>query len=330
MLKILFYPLDAIEDAAKTRNYTKILLLQAIVSALFSLSLVLLFEDGISNLVFFFAMISQTIAQNILLSAGIVIFISNFICALIVSFLITVILNIIGGNGDYFKGLASITYGHVAMSIGLIIFVLLNMFGALLGNLIIDMLLLMLSVFIVVIALLIGISTTLRALKELFRTELVTIVIGIIILNIVILLGISFVIVALGYQSAGWQGTIPTQVPYPTGDIFSGSIQNCEEITDNIARDECYLEEATFYLDKTPCQFISTARVADSCYLNIALGLLDEIYCSMINNVTVSEDCSSDIRDYDTAIKYNMMDRCNDIKDFTLYQKCNNILGNTG
>lgn len=96
----------------------------------------------------------------------------GYVLVLFVAYLLKLAVNVLGGNGKYYSGLTSLTLGMVAPAVGFLLFSLLILIptvGMVLGFL------------VAATAIALGLSTTLRTIKEMFKVDTLTAIVGLLI-----------------------------------------------------------------------------------------------------------------------------------------------------
>jgi hypothetical protein len=136
------------------------------------------------------------------MAAGI--FILGVLATAFLGWLIRLIMTLLGGRGDYFEGLTSVTYAIFPLSLGILLSVAISPL-ALLSGLIIFALLTVLS--------LLGLATLYRAVKELFGTDLITVWIALSILMGVLISAFYAALLIAQPELLAWFGTERALLP---------------------------------------------------------------------------------------------------------------------
>jgi len=116
--------------------------------------------------------------------SGIVIFIFGFLFSLFCSYVIAIIMNILGGKGKYYEALTATTYSSFPVSVGFIITAILAF---------IHPVLLILGFILLIITSALSFSIYFKAIKEFFNVDMMTTFVGFIILIYVFILSIYII-----------------------------------------------------------------------------------------------------------------------------------------
>jgi len=119
-------------------------------------------------------------------------FILGFIATLFIAYLLKISVNTLGGSGQYYNGLTALTLGMIAPAIGFLLFSLLALIPSV-G--------LFLGAIVMAIAIILGITTELRAIKEMFRVDMFTAFIGLVIACAGLLLAIYLAMASLTFSN---------------------------------------------------------------------------------------------------------------------------------
>jgi hypothetical protein len=165
---VLKNPVKAIEDAKKTRTMNKTIGLTIATSIVFGLA----------------AVITIAKSATFTLTLGAVSFVAVFLLMLVFSLLFGFIIQIVavtlGGKGEYYEGLTSVTYTLWPISIGFIIAAII----ALIPYAII------ISAIVFAILFAMGASILYRSIKELFKTDMITSLVAVSIVLLALFVGI--------------------------------------------------------------------------------------------------------------------------------------------
>lgn len=181
--KLLTAPAEAIAAAKKQASYGDALgtlIVDGIVAAIAAA----IFVTQLSGLMGLGAMLGQGLAM-----AAVSVFVLTFIGGLFFALLTKLVVNTLGGKGDYLHGLTTIAYTIAAPVVGLLItaiFVAVQWVGPLIGFIALS------------IGLALGIATLYRAIKELFATDMITALVAVGVLTIVVMLAFWSVAPMLG------------------------------------------------------------------------------------------------------------------------------------
>jgi hypothetical protein len=119
-------------------------------------------------------------------------FVLTFVGGLFFALLTKLVVNTLGGKGDYLHGLTVVAYSLAAPATGLLvtaIFFTVQWIGPLVGFL------------AIAVALALGFATLYRSIKELFATDMITALVAVGILTLVITIAFAFVAPMLGLTS---------------------------------------------------------------------------------------------------------------------------------
>jgi len=178
-LKELFKsPLTAINKAKREKNTNKTLLILILTWILFGLS--------------FFIIVIKT-STIILISVGTAmsVFLLGFLASIFCAYLIETIMNILGGRGKYYEGLTSLTYAAFPISLGFLITALLSLIHPLLG---------IIGFIVVAITVALGLSIYFKSIKELFGTDMITTLIGFLIIVYVFAISVYAIVILSASQ----------------------------------------------------------------------------------------------------------------------------------
>jgi hypothetical protein len=159
---VLKNPVKAIENAKKKRTMGKTVGLMIVTAIVFGISVLIL--------------LAKTLAFTTVIGVGA--FIGVFLLTLVFTLLFGLIIQIaavtLGGKGEYYEGLTSITYALWPISIGFLIAVIIALipYASVISGIILAVLFAL------------GISTLYRSIKELFKIDMIT---SFVVVSIVIL-----------------------------------------------------------------------------------------------------------------------------------------------
>ncbi len=188
LLEIVKSPAKAIASAKKKggQHTIKLLLVNSLLIAVaFGLFLVR------------FSSVSATFA-NIALIAASTGFLLSFILSVFFAYTLQIIVNTLGGNGKYMDGLAVMAYSLTGISLGLVVCSLV-LFVPMVGP--------MLALLILSITTALSVATLYRAIKDLFRTDMIVSFVSVSILIISMMVAIYGITLL----------TIGTGLNYPLG-----------------------------------------------------------------------------------------------------------------
>jgi len=169
LLEVVKYPAKALAGAKKKgeQHTIKLLLINSLlIAAAFGLFLVR------------FSSLSTTFA-NIALIAASTGFLLSIILSVFFAYILQIVVNTLGGNGKYMDGLAAMVYSLTALALGLFVSSLL-LFIPSLGPVI--------ALLILSVTSALSMATLYRAIKELFRTDMIVafVSVSVLILSVVI------------------------------------------------------------------------------------------------------------------------------------------------
>lgn len=118
-------------------------------------------------------------------------FILGLVATLFIAYLLEISVNILGGNGQYYNALTALTLGMVAPAIAFLLFSLLTLIPTI-G--------LFLGAIVMAIGAILGITTELRAIKEMFRVDMFTAFIGLIIAYAGLLLAVYLAVASAMFR----------------------------------------------------------------------------------------------------------------------------------
>ncbi len=189
-------PEKVIRTAKREKNINKTFVYQLLVSAIFA----------VSTYIATYRVYSVFSGASVVLAA--ICFVLGVLGLFIVGFLAKIVMNILGGKGKYFEGLTAIVYSMVAPSFGAVISVLTALVP---GGVIIGI-----PVLIITIA--IGYATFYRALKEFFRVDMITALIGTSVVTASIIIGMYIGIFLSFFSVMSFtSATTSTTMPMPMG-----------------------------------------------------------------------------------------------------------------
>ena len=170
MLRLLWDPSDAILDIKRKRNYL------TVISALF-LNAVFL---GLSAA--FFAWLKMPLQNALLLGTGVGVglIILSVYCGVVAKF----VMQGLTSNGDYFSGLTSMVYPYVSFSVGTLIMSISSVWIVAMNNQVITLVLTALNVLLVPLLIALSCAALFRCMKELFDTNMLTALVGLLILKL--------------------------------------------------------------------------------------------------------------------------------------------------
>jgi hypothetical protein len=180
-LDLIRNPVKAIESAKKERSMTKAVSIAILASVVFAIGVTILTITTLP------AVAVATFAGMFFLFALVAILFSGLI--------LQITANTLGGKGEYFEGLATMSHMALLMSIGFIISTIFSLvpFGV------------VVSVIIFGIFFALSISTLFRAAKELFKMDMITTFVAV----IVLLLALVFALYLGGFGAIGLDKLMP-------------------------------------------------------------------------------------------------------------------------
>jgi hypothetical protein len=152
--ELLLNPVEAIKKAKTKKEINKI-------SSLFIVEWLLI---GIANVIIY-----ANLGKLTMIGIGLAVFLIGIPLALFLAFLLSVIIKILGGRGNFYSALTAIVYGMFAISIGFLVsspFFYVPKIGFIF------------SLFILVISVALSLATFYRSIKELFNVDIITTWIG--------------------------------------------------------------------------------------------------------------------------------------------------------
>lgn len=188
-MEIVKNPVSALMKAKKSKNMNYTITTLVIAAILFALSSVIVLFNVLG------------ITAALAVATFITVFLSVIVVGLLFGLLLHIITKTLGGKGDYFEGLTTITYALIAPSIGFLITAIL-MFVPWIGTPI--------GVIVLALTLAHGISLLYRGVKELYKVDMVTslVVISVLIMTIVFAMwmGVGFTALNLASMNIGALG----------------------------------------------------------------------------------------------------------------------------
>lgn len=173
MMKLLYAPDEAILAAKRDRNLMKSIMILLISCALLLATLVVFFS---------FTKVPLEYLVKLEFPIAIYTFLVPFLGSLFLGFILVVAVNTLGGNGNYFDGLTTVSYSLFPFSIGIFLSITINLLPNVLGVLILDMNITAIkSLAVLAIGMFFtaeSVAIVYRAIKELFNTDMVTALIG--------------------------------------------------------------------------------------------------------------------------------------------------------
>lgn len=194
-MKILYAPDEAILDAKKERKLSKSIIILLISSVLL-----------LATLVVFYQSTKAPLGDLVKLEFPIAIyaFIVPFLGSLFLGFILVVVLNTLGGNGNYFDGLTTVSYSLLPFSIGIFLSVTINVLPAILNITITDMNIILIKGLVVfsigIFFTAESVAITYRAIKELFEADMVTAFVGVAVLSVAIMIPLYIVVYSTIFQ----------------------------------------------------------------------------------------------------------------------------------
>jgi hypothetical protein len=180
--ELLLNPVEAIKRAKNKKGIDKVS----------SLLIIEWFLIGIANVIIY-----ANLGKLTMIGIGLAVFLLGIPLALFLAFLLTIIMRVLGGKGDYYNGLTPIVYGTFAISIGILVsspFFYVPKVGFIF------------SIFILIISGALSIATFYRAIKEMFSVDIITTWIGLGLMVAAITFGayLTFILLFGGTQGF-WQ-----------------------------------------------------------------------------------------------------------------------------
>lgn len=166
--ELLTSPVIAITKAKKEKNLNKTIL-------------ILVFSWILISISFFLSFYREAIFL-IALGSTLTVFLFGMIFSIFISYLINIVMNVLGGKGKYYEGLTATTYSSFPVSVGLFLMSVISAVYPMLG---------MVAGFILVaIAIALSLSIYFRSIKELYSTDMITTFIGFLVIIYVFILSI--------------------------------------------------------------------------------------------------------------------------------------------
>ncbi|MFC1774767.1 hypothetical protein ACFLZN_00445 [Nanoarchaeota archaeon] len=159
MFEILFNPLKAIAKAKK-KNMQNTMLMLGIASLFTALSF--LFMAGFSG-------------ENVLTTVGVLV--GAFVFVLFLGFLLKLGMSILAKNSGYYEALTTLTFGFLIASVGGLVNSILGLIPTL-GNMSLILIMGFITGIVMLFTVILSVVTTFRTGMELFKTDLLTIVVG--------------------------------------------------------------------------------------------------------------------------------------------------------
>ena len=156
LIEILTDPVTAILRAKKEKNLNKTLLILI-------LSWILV---GISSFLFFY----RTTIILTAFGSSLAIFFFGILFSILYSYIIDVIVNILGGKGKYYNSLTAVTYSSLPISVGFLLTSILSFIHPILG--------IILGFITIAITTALSLSIYFRAIKEFYSTDMLITFVG--------------------------------------------------------------------------------------------------------------------------------------------------------
>jgi len=189
VLKLFYAPNEAILDAKKRRSFVKTIIILLISSVLFLATTIVFYQS---------TKIPLGTLVDLKFPIAVYAFIIPFLGSLFLGLVLVIVLNTLGGNGDYFDGLTTLSYSLLPFFIGVFLSITINLLPNLLNIITTDMNIMIIKGLIV---LAIGtfftaesIAIMYRAIKELFETDMITAFVGATVLSAAIAIPFYIVI----------------------------------------------------------------------------------------------------------------------------------------
>lgn len=196
-MKILYDPAQAILDAKKHRSLVKSIGVLLISTLLFIATIVVscyFMKIPLDKIIYFEYMEIKT---SIILWAFLIIFLGG----MFFGFILTVVMNTLGGNGSFFDGLTAVSYFLLPLSIGIFISFAIN-FAPLQITDVNLMLLKSLIIFAIGIFFTAeSVAIMYRAIKELFETGMVDAWVGVIVVSVAIIIPVYILLYSFVFQT---------------------------------------------------------------------------------------------------------------------------------
>jgi hypothetical protein len=164
---ILFNPVTAILKAKKERNLNKTLMIMILSWVMVGMGV-------------FLEMYSMGL--NVALVSSLAIFLFGILFSLFCSYIISIVMNILGGRGRYSDGLTATTYSSLPISLGILITALLSTINPFLGAIV--------GFMVIAVTAALTLSIYFRAIKELYSTDMLMVFIGFLIVLYVFLISV--------------------------------------------------------------------------------------------------------------------------------------------
>jgi len=196
-MKILYAPDQAILDAKKDRSLVKSIGILLISTLLFIATIIVssyFMKIPLDKIVYFEFMGVKT---SIILWVFLIVFLGG----MFFGFILTVVMNTLGGNGSFFDGLTAISYFLLPLSIGIFISFTIN-FAPLQIKDINLMLLKSLIIFAIGIFFTAeSVAVMYRAIKELFEIDMVGAWVGVIVISVAITIPVYILLYSFLFQT---------------------------------------------------------------------------------------------------------------------------------
>jgi hypothetical protein len=167
-MNILLNPVYAIQKAKKNRSVDK------------SMSILMLSWVMVS--MGFFATLFRTATVTLAFVSSLTAFIFGIVFSMFLSYIIDVIMNLLGGKGKYFDSLSATAYSSLPFSVGVLITALLSLVSPILGG----------AVGFVSLSITVAMSLSIyfRAIKEFYATDITTAFVGFLIVLYVLFIAL--------------------------------------------------------------------------------------------------------------------------------------------
>jgi len=165
--EILVNPVTAILKAKKEKDLTKTLLI--LIYSWLSI--------GVSFFLFY-----RSSSMLIAFGSSLAIFLFGILFSLFYSYLIGIVMNILGGKGKYYESLTATTYSSLPISLGLLLMSILFAINTMLGIII--------GFFVIAITTALSLSIYFRAIKEFYSTDMLIVFLGFLIILYVLMIAV--------------------------------------------------------------------------------------------------------------------------------------------
>ena len=184
--EIILNPLTAISKAKKEKSLNKTLS-------------IMLFSWFVIAVGFFLSFSSMMLVRFV---SSIAIFLFGILFSLFLSYIVNIVMNILGGKGKYYDSLTATTYSSLPISFGFIFMAILYAINAMLG--------IFIGFILIVFTTALSLSIYFRTIKEFYSTDMVTTLVGFLIIVYVFVISLY---ISMGFFMGAFNfNSLPTKM----------------------------------------------------------------------------------------------------------------------